>query len=70
MSKPFFNEFIVSCPRPVDEINAALLEQGIIGGYDLGQDYKHLKDHMLLCVTETNSMEEIDVMVETLGGLS
>jgi len=70
MSKPFFNEFMVSCPRPIAEVNEALLEQGIVGGYDLGQDYNHLENHMLLCVTEVNSKDEIDVLVETLGGLS
>lgn len=70
MSKPFFNEFMVACPRPVNEVNAALLEQGILGGYDLGNDYSHLENHMLLCVTEVNSKDEIDILVETLGGLS
>lgn len=70
MSKPFFNEFVVSCPRPVAEINEALLEQGIIGGYDLGQDYNNRLGDMLLCVTEMNSKAEIDVLVETLGGFN
>jgi glycine dehydrogenase subunit 1 len=65
-SKPFFHEFVVRCPRPVSEINAVLLEQGIVGGYDLGKDYPHLKNHMLLCVTEMNSRYEIDSLVETL----
>jgi len=69
MSKPFFNEFIISCPHPIAKVNAALLEQGIIGGYDLGQDYSHLENHMLLCVTEVNTKDEIDVLVATLGGL-
>ncbi len=69
-SKAFFNEFVLSCPRPVAEINEALLEEGIIGGYDLGQNYFHLEDHMLVCVTETNSKDEIDRLVEVLGGLS
>ena len=32
MSKPFFNEFVVACPRPIAEINEALLAEGIIGG--------------------------------------
>ena len=36
MSKPFFHEFVVKCPRPVAEINDKLIEKGIIGGYDLG----------------------------------
>lgn len=69
-SKAFFNEFVVTCPRPVAEINEALLEQGIIGGCDLGQRYFHLQNRMLLCATETNSREEIDRLVEILGGLS
>ena len=65
-SKPFFNEFVVRCPRPVAEINAMLLERGIIGGYDLGKDYPHLSNHMLLCVTEMNTRYEIDSLVECL----
>lgn len=67
--KPFFNEFVVKCPRPVSEINADLLDQGFIGGYDLSADYPHLKDHMLVCVTEMNSKAEIDALVSALEGL-
>ncbi len=66
--KPFFKEFVVSCPRPVAEINRYLLEEyGIIGGYDLSQDYPHLGDAMLLCVTEMNTREEIDDLVSALN---
>jgi len=68
--KPFFNEFAVKCLRPVEEVNAALIENGIIGGYDLGQDYAHLKDHMLIAVTEMNSKEEIDLFVEVLRSMA
>jgi glycine dehydrogenase subunit 1 len=64
--KPFFKEFVVRCPRPPGEINEALLEWGIIGGYDLGRDYSHLKNHMLLCVTEMNTKGEIDRLVAAL----
>jgi glycine cleavage system P protein (glycine dehydrogenase) subunit 1 len=66
MDKPFFHEFVVKCPRPVSEINDHLIEHGIIGGYDLGLDYPHLKDHMLVCVTEMNSKDEIDDLVKGL----
>ncbi|MBI3764519.1 MAG: aminomethyl-transferring glycine dehydrogenase subunit GcvPA [Chloroflexi bacterium] len=69
--KPFFKEFAVQCPIPVAEINAHLFdEHGIIGGYDLGQDYAHLDGHMLLAVTEMNTREEIDGLVAALGELS
>jgi glycine dehydrogenase subunit 1 len=65
--KPFFKEFVVRCPAPVQEVNEYLLDEwGIIGGYDLGQDYPHLENHMLVCVTEVISREEIDALVDAL----
>jgi glycine dehydrogenase subunit 1 len=65
--RPFFKEFVVKCPRPVTEINRYLLDEWeIIGGYDLGCDYPHLADHMLIAVTETNTREEIDDLVAAL----
>ena len=63
---PFFHEFVVHCPRPVKEINDGLLDYDVLGGYDLGQDYPELADHMLLAVTEMNSKEDIDELVELL----
>jgi len=66
-TEPFFHEFALCVNRPVDEVNAHLLEHGIIGGYDLGQDYPALKDHMLIAVTEMNTKEEIDTLVEVLS---
>ena len=65
-AQPFFHEFALCLGRPVAEVNAHLLEHGILGGYDLGQDYPALKDHMLIAVTEMNSKEEIDMLVEVL----
>lgn len=65
--KPFFKEFVVKMPKPIDAVNEFLLEEfDIIGGYDLGQDYPHLKNHMLIAVTETNNKQEIDDLVTGL----
>jgi glycine dehydrogenase subunit 1 len=67
-SRPFFKEFAVRCPAPVKDVNRYLLEEwGIIGGYDLGRDYPHLKNHMLVCVTEVVSREEIDALANGLA---
>jgi glycine dehydrogenase subunit 1 len=63
---PFFNEFRVRCPRPVQAINAALLEKGILGGYDLEADYPHARHEMLVCVTEMNSRQQIEGLVAAL----
>ena len=64
---PFFHEFSVCCPKPVAEINDHLLEHGFLGGYDLGQDYPSLRGHMLIAVTEMNTKEEIDALVDLLA---
>lgn len=63
----FFNEFVVECPRPVAAINAALREQGIIGGYDLSREYPHLGNAMLIAVTEMNTRAQIDALVDALS---
>ena len=67
---PFYHEFVVRCPRPIEEINEHLLEHDVLGGYDLGQDYPELKDHMLIAVTEMNSKEDIDLLVDVLAEVS
>ncbi|MFU8773030.1 MAG: glycine dehydrogenase, partial [Anaerolineales bacterium] len=65
--KPFFNEFVVKCPVPASEVNAHLLNENILGGYDLGQDFPELKQHLLVAVTEMNSREDIDNFVDALA---
>jgi len=65
--EPFFHEFVLCCPKPAAEVNAHLLEHGILGGYDLGQDYPALKNHLLIAVTEMNSKEDIDTLVDALS---
>jgi glycine dehydrogenase subunit 1 len=63
---PFVHEFVVKCPRPIDEINEFLLDFDILGGYDLGQDFPQLADHMLVAVTEVVPKEAIDDLVDAL----
>jgi glycine dehydrogenase subunit 1 len=66
-SEPFFHEFALCVNQPVADVNARLLEHGILGGYDLGQDYPALKDHMLIAVTEMNTKEDIDTLAQVLS---
>ncbi|MMZ60922.1 putative glycine dehydrogenase (decarboxylating) subunit 1 [compost metagenome] len=63
---PVFNEFVIKVPGSVADINRKLLEQKIVGGYDLGRDYPELAGHMLLAVTEMRTKEEIDSLVQGL----
>jgi glycine dehydrogenase subunit 1 len=65
---PFFKEFVVRCPVPVEDVKAhLLLEWGIIPGYDLTADYPELGECLLVCVTEMNTAEEIDALAEALA---
>jgi glycine dehydrogenase subunit 1 len=67
-AKPFFNEFVVTCPAPVAEINARLLaDHGILGGYDLGREVAGWDDRMLVAVTEMATRAEIDAFVAGLA---
>ncbi len=63
----FFKEFVVECPLPPREVNRALLERGIIGGLDVSHRIPH---GLLLCVTEMNTRQEIEQLVEALASLA
>jgi glycine dehydrogenase subunit 1 len=65
-TRPFFDEFAVTCPMPVERLNAELRDRGIIGGYDLSRDYPEYENVALFCVTETRSREDIDTLVSAL----
>ena len=67
LKQEFFNEFVVECPRPVKQINAILRERNIVGGYDLSSEYPHLGNAMLVAVTEMNTKEQIDALVNALA---
>jgi len=65
---PFFNEFVVELPFSVQKTNEALINQMIIGGYNLEKEYG-LKNHMLIAVTEQRTKEEIDTFIAVLEGM-
>ncbi len=63
-SGEFFQEFVVSCPETPAKINRRLMERNILGGLDVSDRFNN---GMLLCVTEMNSREDIDALVDALG---
>ena len=67
---PFFHEFVLRTPKPVDEISNHLLNHGIFPGYDLSKTYPDLKNHILIAVTETISKEDIDYFAAALQEVS
>lgn len=67
---PIFNEFVIQTPTPVSDINDLLLDHDILGGYDLSRDYPELSSHMLVAVTEMNTHDGIDQLVDVLSEVS
>ena len=66
---PTFNEFVVRVAKKPAAILKQLLKHEIIGGVDLGRFYPELADCLLLCVTEQKTREQIDALIEALGGV-
>ncbi len=62
--EPFFKEFVISCPQAPSKINEVLLKEKIIGGLDISN---LIDNGMLFCVTEMNTKQEIDKLVEVLS---
>jgi glycine dehydrogenase subunit 1 len=70
-SSPTFNEFVVRAPRPAEEVLEKLrTENGVIGGLALSKYYRNNPNDFLVCVTETNTKEQIDNLVESLKKIS
>jgi glycine dehydrogenase subunit 1 len=67
-SSPTFNEFVVRGTRPASEILESVREKDIIGGLALSKYYGGHDNDFLVCVTETNSREQIDALVSALAG--
>lgn len=65
----FFKEFVIRTPVPPAKVRQQLWERGIIGGCELGKDYPELAGCLVFCVTEMNSREEMDLLVEALKSI-
>lgn len=66
---PSFMELVVNfdgCGKTVSEINQALLESSIFGGYDLSRELPELGQSMLVCVTEKTELSDIDALADAL----
>ncbi len=64
-----FNEFVLECPKPAEEIRDALMQEKILAGLPLGPYYPELKNGLLLCATELNTQEEMDHLADKLSGM-
>ncbi|MBI5683074.1 MAG: aminomethyl-transferring glycine dehydrogenase subunit GcvPA [Deltaproteobacteria bacterium] len=68
-SSPVFNECVINLNEDGDTVIKSLLKQGILGGISLKRFYPQLNSHILLCATEMNTKEDIDMLIEELKEL-
>jgi glycine dehydrogenase subunit 1 len=70
-SGAFFNEFVVRAPADASRLLERLAqEKGIDGGIALGRFDAARANDFLVCVTETNTREQIDALIKGLSELS
>jgi glycine dehydrogenase subunit 1 len=61
-----FHETVLKLSVPAADVLAALLDKGILGGYDLSSYYPELGEAVLVCTTEMRTDEEIDAYARAL----
>lgn len=62
-----FNEFVIELPKPAQDIIDALEKDMIYPGIALDRWYPEMTNRLLVSVTEMNTKEEIDMLVEKLA---
>jgi len=61
---PVFNEFVIRLKEDSKKIYSQLIDKKIIAGLALDKYYHELEDHYLLCVTETSTKADLDILVK------
>jgi glycine dehydrogenase subunit 1 len=52
--------------RSVSQVNQALLNRGIFGGYDISRHFPEFKNHAIFCITEVHTLQDMDHLVQVL----
>jgi len=59
-SGPYFHESVLKFDKniDIDAVLGSMLQDGILAGYKLADEYPELDQHLLVCVTETKSIAD------------
>ncbi len=61
---PVFNEFVIRLNEDSKKLYSQLIDKKIIAGLALDKYYHELENHYLLCVTETSTKADLDILVK------
>lgn len=59
---PFFQEFVVELPGPLEKTWELALSRKVLPGIPLKKDYPALQNHLLVAVTEKRTREEMEAL--------
>ena len=62
-----FNEFVLKCPIPAEQVISRLAEKGFAAGYALGRDFKEMENCLLICATETKTAADLEAFAKAMG---
>ncbi len=65
----YFHEAVLRLDAPAADVLDALLARGILGGYNLADDYPELGNAILVCATEMRSEDEIKEYAAALNDI-
>jgi glycine dehydrogenase subunit 1 len=65
-NRPVFHEKVLRFDKPVAPVLEHMAKHGVLGGYDLAQDYPELGNALLVCTTETKTAADLDRYVKAL----
>ena len=64
-----FHEIVVQLNKPVESVLAELAKHKIQAGLELKKFYPELENGLLICVTETKTVEDLERFVNQLGAV-
>jgi glycine dehydrogenase subunit 1 len=66
---PNFHEVVIVLNKSADSALAALAEQGILGGFNLGEFFPELGEAILVCATETKTEADLTRYTDSLANV-
>ncbi len=68
-SDSFWHEFVISLPKPVNEVMALMQDSGIQCGFELTNDYPEIENALLICATETKTKDDLDQYARAMNAV-
>ena len=66
-ARPYFHEVAIRLPRPAHDVVESLAREDIVAGFALGEEYPQYENALLVCATETKTVDDIERFSRSLA---